>query len=146
MEYTVDGTEKSAVSRLAHGKILGRLMAAHLSATEPAAGVSTVTLTMKDSEADDAVETEEVVTLGVFDDAAKEIPSTTAVIQNPTKGEILYGTGYPVVKLETEVADDESQCVFEVAKSTSGRVYVGVMVTVGSSIVSCKDSIAIDFP
>ena len=141
-EYTIDEVEKQAVGRLARGGVLGRLMIAHFSATDPVDGKSTVTLVFKDQELDESVDTPEIGKIIVASDPGLSTPSTVARFQDASKGEILNGETYAVADVESDAAGDQSEFVCEVENLAGGLVYVGMLPTTG---VVDQMSVSIDF-
>jgi len=103
VEYTVDATEKQAISQLAHAQLLGELFTVELSSAPPVLGVMPVRAVIKDEEVDATIHTTERLSLAVFDDADLTIPSTDVALDTPTEGSLLLGAGSALIMAQTTV-------------------------------------------
>ena len=137
MEYTVDALEKDAISQIAHARILGQLLHTHLSSAEPVAGVAPVRCVVMDAEAASAIQTPELLMLGVFDDADLSIPSVDTVLGTATEGTLVLGGGSPLITIRTTVSGGFS-CSATCGSAGVTRYLAAAVGGFGMGIMDCR--------
>jgi len=136
VEFTVDSEEKAALSQLAHAKFLGQIFTARLASAPAVAGVMPVSVSLKDAEPDAVIQTRELFSLGVFDDADLTLPSVDVALATPTVGDLLLGSGTGLIVART-AATGEFACSATCPTPGVTR-YLATAQTMGGGIIDCR--------
>jgi len=81
-------------------------------------------------------------TLGLFEDEDLTTPHPTATFSNATEGDIVFGSGDSVTEMK---GSDTGAMTVDVNAVGPGPVYVGLVSTFGSAILSRKGALALSF-